>query len=264
MFFLKRFIDNDENLFVSEFGHSVRGKIMTVGPRSREIYLLHIVIQGSCQFSGFEVQAGQAFFISKGHRHSFSISEDYEHFWIGFSGKQVVELLSIFGMDSNKHHLFHLKNFDYIKALLCAAADVFRDEKIESMKSYSLSLLTAPFPLLEINKQSVSKYQTDYAEKISMYIDVNYIYPIKLYEIAKEIHLSEKYMYRLFVDAFGISPQKYLIKKRMESARSMIMKNYPIKVIAYSVGYSSVAAFSKAFTNYYGTSPRSMKQKEVQ
>ena len=64
-------------------------------------------------------------------------------------------------------------------------------------------------------------------------------------DIAKAIHLSEKYMYRLFKERFNISPQKYLLKTRMEVAKSLLLqKNISIKEVACMVGYTSFPSFT--------------------
>ena len=87
------------------------------------------------------------------------------------------------------------------------------------------------------------------------------MYPLRMRDIAKEIHISEKYMYRLFIERFRISPQQFLIKMRMEAARELLQKNnLSVSETATAVGYASIFAFSKTFLNYFGVNPSSFKK----
>jgi transcriptional regulator GlxA family with amidase domain len=68
-------------------------------------------------------------------------------------------------------------------------------------------------------------------------------------------------MYRLFVERFNISPQRFLVKTRMEAARDLLQKcNLSVTETASAVGYASVFVFSKTFSNYFGISPSSYKK----
>jgi AraC-like DNA-binding protein len=105
----------------------------------------------------------------------------------------------------------------------------------------------------------------NYAERVQLFIENNYIYPIKMIDIAKELHLSEKYMYRLFKEKFHIPPQKYLLKTRMESARTLLTRQHlSVKEVAHSVGYTSLPAFTKAFSHYWGQPPSFLKNNSGQ
>ena len=79
--------------------------------------------------------------------------------------------------------------------------------------------------------------------------------------IAKEIYLSEKYMYRLFLERYNISPKQFLIKTRMEKAHELLQKNnLTVTEVSKAVGYDSISVFSKTFTNYFGVSPSSSRK----
>ena len=47
----------DEDLCITEFSRSRIGdSTLSVGPYVRNVYLLHIVVEGTCRFSGFEIE----------------------------------------------------------------------------------------------------------------------------------------------------------------------------------------------------------------
>lgn len=260
-FFLKQFFHQGNSLFVTEFGHSVVENSKTVGPWSREVYFLHLVTKGYCEFSGFRVNEGQTFLVSKGLRHSFTVSDNYEHYWIGFGGDAADDLFKIFGLSARPHRLFFVENADFAETLFSAALQKLQNDGINTPESIAFSVLTALLPLLKKEKFSQMRKGINYAEKAEQFIKTNYAYPLRLEDIAKEIHLTEKYMYRLFLARFGISPQKFLLKTRMEAAADLFKKtDMTVKEVANSVGYNLLTSFSKAFSKYHGISPTLFKK----
>lgn len=255
-FFLKPFFSQNSKLYVTEFGHSAPGMVKTVGPRSRETYLLHFIVKGSCDFSGFRAEEGQVFFISKESRHTFTISNPYEHFWIGFDGAGVEELFHVFDIDVRKHQLFWVENTELVKMLFEETKQKLRSHDNELSASAALSALTFLLPLLRKEKFSEMPRQINYAEKVRHFIQTNYMYPIKMTEIARAIPITEKYMCHLFSSSYGMAPRTFLLKTRMEAAaKTLTSSDLSVKEIAYSVGYQSIPSFSKAFTEYFGVSP---------
>ncbi|MBE6607905.1 MAG: AraC family transcriptional regulator [Ruminococcaceae bacterium] len=254
--YIKNIFFRDADLYITEIGHSKLSETKTVGPWAREQFILHLVTEGYCDFSGFRACSGQAFLISKGLSHSFTTSRNYEHYWIGFDGSKVPFLFDIFSLSMNQHQLFYVENADFVKSLFLSAIQAFTSTNTDSYDSIAPSILLAALPLLKIKEKSETYKSVNYVEKVQRFIELNYMYPIKMENIAKEIHISSKYMYKLFLAHFGISPQRYLLKTRMEKAKKkLIESNFSVKEIAFSVGYTSVPSFSKVFSNYYGTSP---------
>ena len=49
--------------------------------------------------------------ISKERLHSFTISEDYEHYWIGFDGELIDTLFDNFGLEYKDHQLFFVEQY---------------------------------------------------------------------------------------------------------------------------------------------------------
>jgi AraC-like DNA-binding protein len=260
-YFLKKLVCTNKDIFATEFGHSAHSAPKSVGPWSRDIYILHFVIRGRCEFSGFCAEEGQAFLISKGLRHAFTVLPEYEHFWIGFDGERVDEILCRFGLSGAPHQLFFVADADFAKTLFYKALAALRREDHEASESIAKAALMAMLPLLAKTSQPAVRSQTDYAEQAAHLIRTNYVHPIKMAEIAREIHISEKYMYRLFWQAYKISPQKYLLKTRMDAAKNLLTQTeLGIQEVAASVGYTSFPSFSRTFSAYFGQSPTAFRR----
>ena len=259
--FLKHFFSTDKPIFPVEFGHSSYEMPRKVGPWSREMYILHFVVRGYSDFSGLIAREGDAFFISKERLHTFTTSPDYEHYWIGFDGEEIDALFRSLGLEYNSHQVFRVENFDFAKTLFLETRKRMDNEKTENASALVLSTLLSVLGLLRTGTETKTPKKINYAEKAATLIKNNYMYQLRMSDVAREVHLTEKYLYRLFMERFGISLQQFLIKTRMEKAYELLGSGeLSVTEVSCSVGYASVSVFSKTFSKYFGTPPSAVKK----
>lgn len=246
------FFDRENpDFYVTEFAHSLRDHTVYIKSRVREEYLLHIVINGVCHFSEFDVPSGYALLIAKGLRHHFSVDAGYEHFWIGFGGKKASEILREYSVDSDHHSMFSIKSFGYIRDFL---ALTLKNSIMEKNEKIVIMALRICLELLEGKEKQVSKLSD--VDRAVVFMENNYHRPIKMADIAKYANISEKHLCRKFVQRFNISPQKYLINIRMEKAHELLRTtDLQIKEVSDSVGYLSQLTFSAMYKKQFGCSP---------
>lgn len=68
--------------------------------------------------------------------------------------------------------------------------------------------------------------------------------------------VSEVYFRRLFLNAFGISPKEYVIQKRIEYAKDLILSGkFSVSEISRMCGYTEPCHFSREFSKRVGTPP---------
>ena len=74
--------------------------------------------------------------------------------------------------------------------------------------------------------------------------------------IAAESYMSEVYFRRLFRREMGTSPQKYLVRLRLERAASLIAGGYhTLEEVASLSGYTDYKYFSSEFRRHHGVPP---------
>jgi len=95
------------------------------------------------------------------------------------------------------------------------------------------------------------------------FIDKEFLKTPDLDELCESAGISRFYFCRLFKLVWGISPCQYLKKKKLEFARKEILSGKTIAEVSFFVGFSEVAAFSKAFKQHYGCTPRDLKKRLV-
>ncbi len=80
---------------------------------------------------------------------------------------------------------------------------------------------------------------------------------LKIDKLHQLCGISDTYFRKIFASRFGMSPQEYVLNKRITHSKFIIESgDYDnIKEISESVGYSDPLYFSKAFKKTYGMSP---------
>ncbi|MHC4871844.1 MAG: helix-turn-helix transcriptional regulator [Planctomycetota bacterium] len=83
-----------------------------------------------------------------------------------------------------------------------------------------------------------------------------YNHEIDLEKIASSAHTSKRHIDRMFKQHLNITPMKYLRKRRIEYAKSLLIQgNLRISEIAEASGYPDQLHFSRVFKNEVGVSP---------
>jgi AraC-like DNA-binding protein len=95
------------------------------------------------------------------------------------------------------------------------------------------------------------------------YLDSCYPADITLDDMSAIANLNSAYLLKI-QKVFSITPRQYLIKKRMEAARGLLMKtNHSITEICMETGYSDLTSFSKLFKHFYHSSPETFRKQVI-
>ena len=74
--------------------------------------------------------------------------------------------------------------------------------------------------------------------------------------VADSAYLSTSYFVRAFTDHYGITPGKYLSRRRIERAMDLLrFANLTVTEVCHLVGFCSLGSFSSTFSAAVGTSP---------
>jgi AraC-like DNA-binding protein len=89
------------------------------------------------------------------------------------------------------------------------------------------------------------------------YLEAHHTEEVSLTTLSQTLYISPTYISRVFKAETGESPINYLIKLRLERAKTLL-ENDPtitVKAAANQVGYNDAYYFSKLFKKYYGAAP---------
>lgn len=89
------------------------------------------------------------------------------------------------------------------------------------------------------------------------YIRQNLATRLSVETLSQEVHLSPRQLHRKFVEAFGMGPQAFALKLRIQAACEALQNTDGlIADIAASLGFCDQSAFTQAFHKHIGITPK--------
>lgn len=100
-------------------------------------------------------------------------------------------------------------------------------------------------------------------------IDSSWQLPLSLEHISKFVGFSRSHFIRAFRRTYGISPHRYLTRRRIEKAQYLLAHTeMTVTDICFEIGFKSLGSFSAQFRRYTGCSPihhrMTMQKKQAQ
>ena len=124
-------------------------------------------------------------------------------------------------------------------------------EVIDVMEEYQMDFARR---MREIKKGSVVSL---HVKRCSDYIYEHLHENITLADLAKREKLNPSYLSKLFSKELGMGVKDYIIKAKIDTAKNILRySEFPILDISISLGYSSQSAFTAAFRQATGLTPK--------
>lgn len=213
----------------------------------------HYVVSGQGYFNGRKINSGMGFISRYGKYVEFwqDPSDPWEYYWISMEGDD--SALFPDAVSSDEHGVFYHALQKKLKA--------FHELVCETNRLEYESLWMDAFP-----KIALSFHKPDHVPALACgeryvyltkkMIDDNLNENLRISEIADKLGISRCYLRDIFVRCEGISPLQYKQKRRMEYACWLLhQSNYPVGMIANSVGYDDPLRFSREFKKHFSLSP---------
>lgn len=85
---------------------------------------------------------------------------------------------------------------------------------------------------------------------------------IRVGDLAKMAHLEANYFARVFKKALGLTPIRFIVYRRLETAKRLLLQtNMKLEEMAQQLGFFDAYHFSKTFRKLIGASPRQYRVK---
>ena len=237
------------------------------GPVVRPCWLIFFVKEGSGTFTvgdrTVQLGEGEGMVVLPDVRISCRASEDapWTCLWAGFSGTQAESLLRDLGLLGDQP-TFRSGSGKKLEQTVRTMKD--RDFTSVADELSLISCLYAFLATLAGETEPLSASGDDgnyYVRKAAERIRTHYAEPLRIAELASYVNISRGYLYALFMEHLGVSPQGYLTSFRLSRAAGMLTgTTHPVETIAASCGYQDPVVFSKAFKKMYGLSPMKYRQ----
>ena len=126
--------------------------------------------------------------------------------------------------------------------------------------------------LLNIITNPANKELTAYLYKLFLsntdelqdIMERNYLYDLQLEEYARLNHRSLASFKRDFFKIYGIPPGRWLLEKRLEAARRLLLApDKSVNDVALESGFKNNTHFSRVFKNFFGSSPLQFRKGQL-
>lgn len=259
--------DNDRqgSLYVSCCGCSQTESLHSFGPALKPHYLIHYILKGRGIFrfhdKEYRLEAGYGFLIQPNELAFYQADErdPWSYLWVGFGGSRAEEYLTKMGL-SARHPVFSCDRDEELYGIVRDMMEhntfgMADDLRRNGQMSVFLSVLAESVGAGVAVKDEEDR-GNQYVKKAVSFIQSNYCNPIKVTDVADYVCINRSYLYTLFRNYLGMSPQQFLTTFRITKARELLdSTTYPIESIALSCGYSDALVFTRAFHAMKGMSP---------
>ncbi|MCI8354327.1 MAG: AraC family transcriptional regulator [Lachnospiraceae bacterium] len=261
----------DESLIVNCCGLSRTEPLHSFGPAIKPHYLIHFILSGKGKFSmggkEYPLEQGYGFLILPEELAFYQADEEdpWTYVWVGFGGSLAPDMVRSMGMSLSNPIFRSEKGEELYQAVkdmmehntFGVANDLRRNGQLHLF----LSLIAQGASLEE---KGESRRADNYVRRAVEFIQGNYCNPIRITDVADYVCINRSYLYTLFHESTGMSPQQFLTTFRITKATELLqLTDLPVESIALSCGYTDPLVFSKSFKQMKKMSP-SAYRKEMQ
>ena len=244
-------------------GHRIRTKNHEYGPEIRRHYLFVLVNKGNAElYSDKKTTFGEhdLLIMFPNQKVHYKALDQWSISWLGLHGKTVSDYIDILNINT-KNPIMHIPFYNELKAVMDKIYESSRDTAYSTQTSI-IGLIYEFFAILL--RCSDQRINTDLITSALKIIDYNYCTTISVERIAEHLSVDPSYFSRRFAQKIGVSPKRYIIKKRIERAKELLCStDADVFEIANSVGYEDQFYFYKIFKKYTNLSPSEYRKKNA-
>lgn len=256
----------ERSLVILTCGRQVAGKGHMAPMRIYPNYSLTFVLKGRGVYQvndkRYTIEAGMGFLIEKGSSVSYKADEEepWEYIFVIFKGLECRAILGDIGVSA-------------VSPVFCFGDDEKLRESLEKMLLSARAGLSSAYAvtahfLMALSCLASGSRSPDnrerYIEEAIVFIENNASCSLSVEEIAEHLHIDRSYLYRLFMEAYGVSPKRYLLDYRLSLAAALLRDpQCHIEEVAEKAGFFDRAHFTHAFTEKYGLPPGKWRQKNA-
>ena len=250
---LRTTASDNNNLRIEHFGTELTWQNAHWGYGVRNSTILHYVLSGDGYYNGNKVTAGEGFFIPQNKLHEYHSSQTspWTYFFVVLNGSEADSVCEKY-LNADKNGIF---SYSFHEELSIFIKQLFSSTSLSATRAMGMFLI-----LMSMHEEPESLSKNMYIKEAKNYIKNNLYRSISISEIASSLHISDRYLYNLFIRYEGVSPKKYLNDQRTKKACRMLQThNCSVTQAAASVGFNDVLTFSRFFKKQTNMSPTSYK-----
>jgi AraC family transcriptional regulator of arabinose operon len=206
----------------------------------------------ACQGDLFILPAGCYHEVTSDIHHD----EQWSYIWLNISGNWILKMLEAY------HLLPHVVTKDSgLAYLFKEAIEAAKQKSVEDMQTELQIILMRMIVGLSETLRKRGNALTSIVQAIKQFLDNSILHPFDSRVLSSHICLSMKQMNRLFKREVGTTIYNYVISKKIESAKLMLLDTrLTISDIGYKLGYDDPHYFSNLFQGKTGVRPSDFRK----
>lgn len=162
----------------------------------------------------------------------------------------------IFQLNESQHAQIHERFRSLNETLSTNIHHVHEEAVILFLLSFFIDLTTSIMPNAAAGQPIKPLRTTQRVGEVLKWIDAHYKEPYSIDKLAEDLHFSANYMSKLFRQQTGKSISEYIMEKRLEQARVLLLAGQlSVEEISEETGFNSPSYFIRMFKNRYGVPP---------
>ncbi len=258
-----------KDFYLGFCGYSDCEPFHNYGPAARTNYIIHYILKGKGTYQVGErkycLSEGQGFLVEPEVLTFYQADgeEPWSYIWIGFGGMEAEKYIRDIGLNKDQL-IFQCKYGEKLKEIVLS---ILKHNHSSAADMYWLQGRLYDF--FSILVQEDAKADSEDITKVNRYlmeavtfIKNYYSRGIGVTDIAEHLNLDRSYLYKLFMEGFGISPKEFLTRFQVSRGKEQLtLTDFPVEVIAAACGYKNAVTFSKAFKQVIGMTPTNYRKR---
>ena len=231
------------------------------GPEIRNYYLFVFVNKGEASLfhknGTVKFKSHDMLIMCPGEKIHYKAHTPWSIQWVGLYGQTVEKHMRSLSISGDNPIIKIEKHYEMEQVL--EELYEISNCRSEQLRCKQMELIYRFFSLLWKKEQRSKSH--DIADSAKKIIDYNFDRAITVKRVADTLHIDSAYLTRKFAQKYTLTPKEYLIEKRIELAkRLLIQTDASVSEISVSAGYDDPLYFSRIFKNRTGLSPLSYKK----
>lgn len=208
----------------------------------------------------FNARRGDVFILPAGYYHEVASDpepkEQWSYIWLNISGSWILKLLEAYQLLSRV-----VTPHTGLEPLFTEAIENVKLKSLEEMQSELQIMLMRIIVSLSETIRKSGEALSPTVQAIKQFLDNSILHPFDSTQLTTQIGISNKQMNRLFKREVGTTIYNYVLSKKIESAKLMLLDTQlTISDIGYKLGYVDPHYFSNLFHSKTGIRPSAFRK----